>query len=62
MLAHGLVDELHFMVGNVVLGGGTPIFDEPIAYNDAKLTLRHIDTRKFEGSENVLMQYNVEYQ
>jgi len=61
LLAHGLIDELHFMIGNVVLGGGSPIFVEPIAYNDPKLTLRHIDTRKFEGSENILMQYKVEY-
>lgn len=61
LLAHGLIDELHFMIGNVVLGGGTPTFIEPIAYNDPKLTLRHIDTRKFEGSENILMQYKVEY-
>ncbi|MDF2680452.1 MAG: bifunctional deaminase-reductase domain protein [Brevibacillus sp.] len=62
LLAHGLIDELHFMIGNVVIGGGTPIFIEPIAYNDPKLTLRHIDTRKFEGSENVLVQYKVEYE
>jgi hypothetical protein len=30
----GLVDELHFMIGNVVLGDGTLIFIEPIAYNN----------------------------
>ncbi|CAG7626091.1 dihydrofolate reductase family protein [Paenibacillus allorhizosphaerae] len=61
LLAHGLIDELHLMIVNVVIGGGTPIFIEPIAYNDPKLTLRHFDTRKFEGSENVLVQYKVDY-
>jgi dihydrofolate reductase len=27
LLAADLVDELHLMIGPVVLGGGTPIFD-----------------------------------
>ena len=61
MLAHGLVDELHFIVGNVVLGGGTSIFSEPISYNDPKYTLHLIDLRKFEDSENLLVQYQVKY-
>lgn len=61
LLAHGLVDELHFMIGNVVLGDGTPIFSEPIAYNDPNLSLQLIDSRKFEGSENLLIQYEVKY-
>ncbi len=61
LLAHGLVDELHFMIGNVVLGDGTPIFIEPIAYNDPKLSLQLIDSRKFNGSENLLVQYAVKY-
>lgn len=61
LLAHGLVDELHFMIGNVVLGDGTPIFTEPIAYNDPKYSLRLIDLRKFEGSDNLLVQYEVVY-
>jgi riboflavin biosynthesis pyrimidine reductase len=61
LLAHGLVDELHFIIGNVVLGGGTPIFVEPIAYNDPKVSLQLIDSRKLEGSENLLVQYAVNY-
>jgi dihydrofolate reductase len=61
LLAHGLVDELHFIIGSVVLGDGTPIFVEPIAYNHPKLSLQFIDSRKFEGSENLLVQYRVKY-
>jgi dihydrofolate reductase len=55
LLVHSLVDELHFMIGNVVLGNGTPIFNEPIAYNDPNLSLQLIDLRKFKGSENLLI-------
>jgi len=52
LLANGLVDELHFMIGPVVLGAGTPIFDEKPA-----VTLRLIDTRTWDGSGNVLLRY-----
>lgn len=61
LLAHGLVDELHFLVGNIVLGDGTAIFVEPIAYDDPKLSLRLVDSRTFKGSENLLVQYEVKY-
>jgi dihydrofolate reductase len=54
LLAAGLVDELHLMLGPVVLGGGTPAFvraqSEP---------LRLLDTRRWEGSSNLLLQYAV---
>jgi len=62
LLAHGLVDELHLMIGSVVLGDGTPIFAEQIVYNDPKRSLHFIDSRKFKGSENLLVQYAVQYE
>ena len=54
LLANGLVDELHLMIGHVILGGGTPAFDgQPPA------SLRLIDIRRWDGSDNVLVQYEV---
>jgi dihydrofolate reductase len=52
--AAGMVDELHLMIGAVVLGGGTPAFAQPLAS-----ALRLIDTRKWEGSSNVLVRYAI---
>lgn len=54
LLAHGLVDELHLMISPVVLGGGTPAFDGP-----PPGSLRLIDTRAWDGSGIVLVQYEV---
>lgn len=50
LLAAGLVDELHLIVGAAALGDGTPAFT---AANSLKL----IGTRAFEGSDNHLAQY-----
>jgi dihydrofolate reductase len=50
LLAQGLVDEVHLMVGALAVGGGTPLFDRP-----ANLALR--DVRRFDGSDNVLLVY-----
>ncbi|HKX71923.1 MAG TPA: dihydrofolate reductase family protein [Acidimicrobiales bacterium] len=50
LLEKGLIDELHLMVGPSALGDGTPIFRVP-----ADLTL--LATRRFEGSDNVLLRY-----
>ena len=61
LLDHGLVDELHFMMGSVVLGDGTPIFVAPIAYDDPKTSLHLIDTRKCEGSNNLLARFAVKH-
>ena len=55
LLVAGLVDELHLMVGAAVLGGGTPAFGaQPVP------PLRLVDTRRTEGSENVVLRYAVE--
>jgi dihydrofolate reductase len=52
LLAAGLVDELHLMLGPVVLGAGTPAFVR--AQPDP---LRLVATRRWEGSSNLLLQY-----
>jgi dihydrofolate reductase len=54
LLAHGLVDELHLMLGGVIVGGGVPMFDGPVP---ARLTL--IETRTWDDSSNVLLRYAV---
>ena len=54
MLTNDLVDELHLMIGPVVLGEGTPLFE-----GQSEVSLRLIDTRTWEGSGNVLVQYEV---
>lgn len=53
LLVAGLVDELHLMVGAAVVGGGTSAFAGPVP------ELRLIDTRRREGSDNVLLRYAV---
>jgi dihydrofolate reductase len=50
LLSRGLLDELHLMVGPTVLAGGTRLFVSPVS-------LRLKDTRRFEGSDNVLLVY-----
>jgi dihydrofolate reductase len=57
LLAKDLVDELHLMIGLVVVGAGTPVFD-----GQGAVSLRLIDTRTFSGSENVLIRYDVRRQ
>lgn len=54
LLKHGLVDELHLMIGPVALGDGTPIFS-----GQPDSSLRLIDTRRWENSGNVLTRYEV---
>ena len=54
LLLAGLVDELHLMVGAAVLGGGTPAFG---AGTVASLQL--VDSRRREGSDNVLLRHEV---
>ena len=52
LLAHGLVDELHLMIGPALLGGGTPVFE-----GGTPVALRLLDTRRLENSELVLIRY-----
>jgi len=53
LLAHGL-DELHLMVGATVLGGGTLAFGAgPVP------PLRLVNTRRRDGSDNLLLRYEV---
>ena len=54
LLANDLVDELHSMIGPVVLGVGTAVFDGPPA-----VPLRLVGTRTLYGSGNVLARYEV---
>ena len=54
LLAHDLVDEIHLMIGNLVLGEGVPAFMSKL---DASLRL--IEVRRWEDSDNVLLCYEV---
>ncbi|GLH95428.1 dihydrofolate reductase family protein [Phytohabitans aurantiacus] len=51
LLAAGLVDELHLIVGATALGEGTPIFTAPVT------GLAPAEVRQLEGSDNVLLRY-----
>jgi len=53
LLVHGLVDELHAIVGAAILGGGTRTF------GDFAASLRRIEVRPFDGSDSVLIRYEV---
>lgn len=52
LLAAGLVDEVHVMVGNGLLGDGVRAFT--VALDER---LRLVGTRQLEGSDNVLLVY-----
>lgn len=53
LLVHGLVDELYMMVGAVILGNGTPVLE------GHSVPLRRLDVRTFDGSDNVVLHYEV---
>jgi dihydrofolate reductase len=57
LLANDLVDELHLMIGPVLLGAGTPVLNGHPA-----VSLRLIDTSTWDGSGNVLVRYEVRRQ
>lgn len=52
LLAAGVVDEVHVMVGNGLLGDGVRAFTVPL---DDRLRL--LETRQLDGSDNVLLVY-----
>jgi dihydrofolate reductase len=52
LFAHGLVDEVHLLMGNIVLGGGVPLFAPGAA---RPMTL--LDQRRLPGSEIVALRY-----
>ena len=54
LLAHDLVDEIHLLIGNLVLGQGVSVF-----VGNTPTSLRLIDTRRWEDSDNVLLRYEV---
>jgi dihydrofolate reductase len=54
LLGAGLVDELHLMIGPVVLPGGTP------AFTNGSPALRLLDSRSTQGSSNLLVRYGVQ--
>jgi dihydrofolate reductase len=52
LLAHDLVDEIHLMIGPVLVGAGTPVFE-----GGPPVSLRLIDTRTWDDSGNILVRY-----
>src|SRR5215472_9381759 len=56
LLAADLVDEIHLMMGNLLLGEGVPAF-----MGQAPASLRLLEVRRWEGSDNVLLRYEVRH-
>ena len=54
LLAHGLIDEIHLMIGNLLLGEGVPAF---VGKPDVTLRLHKI--RRWDDSDNALLHYEV---
>lgn len=54
LLAHGVVDELHILVGPGAIGSGVPTFNRPV---ERELTL--LDVRRMEDSQPVALRYAV---
>ncbi len=53
LLRHGLVDELHLLVGNVVLGGGVPTFQPGVT-----APFRLLGQRRLPGSDIAALHYD----
>ncbi|MDO9455982.1 dihydrofolate reductase family protein [Nocardioides sp.] len=56
LLAHGLVDQLHLMVGPKIVAGDTPVFD-----GVPTTGLRLMGVTQFDGSPAVVLRYRVEH-
>jgi dihydrofolate reductase len=56
LLAHDLIDEIHLMIGNLILGEGVPVF-----VGKSPASLRLLDVRRWEDSDNVLLRYEVRH-
>src|SRR5260370_40008554 len=56
LLAHYLVDELHLIIGNVILGSGTPHFE-----SKPQVSIRLIRIRSWNESHNVSRQNEVRH-
>lgn len=56
LLENDLVDEIHLMIGPVVLGAGTPIFNKK-----PPVSLRLSEARTWDGSGNTLLRYEVSH-
>ncbi len=56
LLAHGLIDEIHLMIGNVVLGAGIPAFAGKLP-----ASLRLAEVRTWRDSDNILVRYEVRH-
>jgi dihydrofolate reductase len=51
LLAAGLADEVHLLVGPAALGSGTALFTQPVS------GLRLVDVRRFDGAEHIVLRY-----
>jgi dihydrofolate reductase len=56
LLAHNLIDEIHLMIGNLLLGEGVPVF-----VGQSPASLRLLDVRRWEDSDNILLRYEVRH-
>lgn len=52
LLQHGLIDEIHVLLGPAAVAGGTPLFKHPVS-------LRRLGVRTFDNFDTVLIRYGV---
>lgn len=62
LLAHRLLDEIHFVVGNTALGSGRSAFMAPIQEYECVASLKLLDTfRAGPISDNIIIKYALKY-